>query len=283
MQCINIKHPEYLALQQELGIHPDLLKAKISLWMGKNTDERFPTIEELGLSNSDMLYQVENSAQARIRILKSLQANKDGFVKPIKYAALLKEVGDHNKVFGAGSIQLRKAANGNYYLVTKGTTLSQKSSSSTARNRDLENKLYQWATTHGISIEALDVLLEKFAGRYENGILGVADFAKGLIGIADDAKLDTLPEEIAHFAIELMASNPAVIRALETVHLTPEYSLVEEEYKDVYTTEEQFRKETLGKLLAAELINQFTNTTLSREASTTQEEKTFWTYLGSLK
>ena len=81
MQCINIKHPEYLALQQELGIHPDLLKAKISLWMGKNTNERFPTIEELGLSNSDMLYQVENSAQARIRILKSLQANKDGFVK----------------------------------------------------------------------------------------------------------------------------------------------------------------------------------------------------------
>lgn len=50
MYCINTSHPQYKALLKETGLHPDILKADISLWMEKNNADAFPTVLELGLS-----------------------------------------------------------------------------------------------------------------------------------------------------------------------------------------------------------------------------------------
>lgn len=50
MYCINTSHPQYKALLKETGLHPDILKADISLWMEKNNADTFPTVMELGLS-----------------------------------------------------------------------------------------------------------------------------------------------------------------------------------------------------------------------------------------
>ena len=304
MPCINIKHPEYLALQETLDIHPDLLKAEVSLWMKKNTEERFPTAKELGYSvkeNPNVLYQrqkLDYHQQQANQIYWDWVYGEDLSTSDIR--AINNELVKLSNAVGDTPWFVRQSANtGNYYIAgyknrpvtskdyyspyANGVYRQTTSNIEEAPIEELTKKLYDWASTHGIAIEAMSTLIERFEGRYEQGVLGVADFANALIGIADDARLDTLPEEIAHFAVELLAENPAVIRALETVHLTPEYSLVQEEYKDIYTTEEQFRKETLGKLLAAELINQFTDATITKEPSITKEEQTFWTYLRSLK
>jgi len=50
MYCINTSHPQYKALLKDTGLHPDILKAQISLWMEKNNADTFPTVLELGLS-----------------------------------------------------------------------------------------------------------------------------------------------------------------------------------------------------------------------------------------
>jgi hypothetical protein len=142
------------------------------------------------------------------------------------------------------------------------------------KNTKLEKALFDWAKIHGISINALEVLIDKYKGRYETGILGVADFANAVIGLAENRKIDTLPEEVAHFAIELMANDPSMIRALETVDTTELYNIVKEEYKDVYTDEIDFRKEAVAKILAQEIISEFK----SRE-DVPQSQRGFWTFL----
>jgi hypothetical protein len=126
-----------------------------------------------------------------------------------------------------------------------------------SRVEELDKKLMSWARKHGISVEALKAVMEKFPDRYDGTALGIADFAKKLIAVADGARIDTLPEEIAHFAIELLIKDPTVVQALEEVVNTPEYAEVKEDYKDIYEEEIDFRKEALGKILAQEIVTNF--------------------------
>jgi len=258
MYCINISHPDYQRLLQNSGLHPEVLKARISLWMTKNTDERFPTIDELEISK-DILKQKENASQARARILKKVNANKEGFVNPQRYKELVDLLAEYNKVNGS-PLQLKKAINNNYYVTIIGNSLQQKTSTTLEeKNKELEDKLFTWARANGIAVEAIEDLIQRFEGRYDKGALGVADFAKQLIGLADGRAIDTFAEEVAHFAIRILKNQKdiSVTRALENVIYTDEYASVKEEYKDDYSTEEQFREEALGKVLAKELVEQF--------------------------
>ena len=69
-KCININHPDYIDLLQESGLHEDILKAKISIWMDENGTDRFPTTDELGIPRKN----IGSSYQER---LKSWINNKD--------------------------------------------------------------------------------------------------------------------------------------------------------------------------------------------------------------
>jgi len=199
-----------------------------------------------------------------------------------------------SKTIGDTDWSLRLSKNGNYYIAgyknmavtsadyyspfANGMFRQLESKSQEAPVEELTKKLYVWAKLHGIEISAINDLIERFGDRYEKGILGVADFANALIGIADDAKLDTLPEEIGHFAVEILINDPSVQRALETVVNTTAYSVVKEDYKDIYTEEIQFRKEALGKILAQEIVSQFKET-----QDLAPEERGFWAYLKAIK
>ena len=46
--CININHPDYIDLLNESGLHEDILKAKIAVWMKENSTDKIPTFDELG-------------------------------------------------------------------------------------------------------------------------------------------------------------------------------------------------------------------------------------------
>ena len=85
----------------------------------------------------------------------------------------------------------------NYYSPYAGGMFRQlKSKSQEIQVEKLDVKLTNWAKKNGISIESLKSVVEKFPDRYENSSLGVADFAKGLIAIADNRNIDTLAEEL---------------------------------------------------------------------------------------
>jgi hypothetical protein len=289
MHCINISHPDFKALQEDLNINLEVLKAKVSVWMDSNTAERFPTAEELNKNTIFYSQQKLNPFQKQAAdIYWNHVYNKnlsDLRIEEINKA--LKEISDfigdeqwtlqlskNDKLYIAG-YKNRNVLFENYYSpYANGMFRQMSTKTAEEKNTKLEKALFDWAKIHGISINALEVLIDKYKGRYETGILGVADFANAVIGLAENRKIDTLPEEVAHFAIELMANDPSMIRALETVDTTELYNIVKEEYKDVYTDEIDFRKEAVAKILAQEIISEFK----SRE-DVPQSQRGFWTFL----
>ena len=140
-------------------------------------------------------------------------------------------------------------------------------------NKDLNRILYTWARKHEIPIEPLEALNKKWPDRYRSHALGVSDFLNGVIGISNNAKIDTLAEEVSHFAIELLYTSdyddqerhrflplgvPYNIRqSLNRIHLTYEYEEVKKEYAGVYVNEIDFRKEALAKILCKEIVYLF--------------------------
>ena len=281
--CININHPEYIQLLQNSNLKPAVLKAKIGVWMEENNSTDFPTLEQLNGSvttteekeTDTILYQTDRakSYQQRAKTIyfnevrgKQL-SNSDISNINAKLRKLSDEIGDVNW-------NLRQSSNTNnyyiagyknapvtmddYYSPYAGGMFRQLTTQSLeSRVEELDKKLMSWARKHGISVEALKAVMEKFPDRYDGTALGIADFAKKLIAVADGARIDTLPEEIAHFAIELLIKDPTVVQALEEVVNTPEYAEVKEDYKDIYEEEIDFRKEALGKILAQEIVTNF--------------------------
>lgn len=299
MHCINVSHPDYIALESSAGIHPSALQAMISVWMDKNGSDRFPSVEELNIKSvkksSDVLYQKKGLNYYQERAKDIYFNNVWGQdLSDSDVARINQELQKISRQIGDTDWFLRKGKNDKYYIAgyknapvttedyyspyANGMFRQLASTSKEGPIQELTDKLYKWAETHGIAIEAMDTLIERFADRYEEGTLGVADFTNALIGIADDAKIDTLPEEIAHFAIEILKNDPAVQRALEAVKLTPQYAIVKEEYKDIYNNEIDFQKEALGKLLAASMVSEFKTPT-----DITREERGFWAYLKSVR
>ncbi len=69
MHCINISHPDYLALEQSAGIHPSALKAMISVWMDKNGSDKFPSLEELDIKP----IQIVNATLKVVDVLGKIQ------------------------------------------------------------------------------------------------------------------------------------------------------------------------------------------------------------------
>ena len=55
MSCVNHNHPEFKALQEELGIPVPVLSAKVGVWMEENNSEKYPTAIELFKSNQETL------------------------------------------------------------------------------------------------------------------------------------------------------------------------------------------------------------------------------------
>lgn len=46
-KCINLSHPEFIALSQQSDIHPAILAADVNLWQEANDTDEFPTEEQL--------------------------------------------------------------------------------------------------------------------------------------------------------------------------------------------------------------------------------------------
>lgn len=236
------------------------------------------TIPDQTKNRSDVMYQV-NLAKMYKDQAKRLYFDKING-KNLTDSDIQRINGDLKRMSdNAGDVQwsLRKAKSGKYYIAgykngavtmddyyspyAGGMFRQLKSKSQEIQVENLDIKLTNWAKKNGIPIESLKSVMEKFPGRYENSALGIADFAKGLIAVADNRNIDTLAEEVAHFAIEMMLTKDQNMQAaLDQVVETETYKEVLEEYGEIYENEIDFKKEALGKILAAEIVNQFKTT-----------------------
>lgn len=293
MACVNRNHPDFATLLDSSGLHPLVLEAEISLWMEKNNNlEEFPTLSQLGLGK-DLMYQIPRGnvyIQQAKKIFFDEIYQKD--LSEFDVQRLTEKVREISERIGDVPYSVRLSNKGTYYIAgyknrpvtadnyyspyAQGIFRQLRSQSQEARIEKLDKKLTSWARRHGISVQAIKEVIKRYPERYEKSAIGVADFSKGLIAIADDSKVDTLAEEVAHFAIEMLAKDPEMQKALEQVVGTTIYGEVKEDYKNIYNTEEDFRKEALGKILASELVNQF------KVSESLERQSGFWQRLKNI-
>jgi hypothetical protein len=264
MNCINIKHPDFIRLLEETKRDPLDLQAEISLWMTKNGTESFPTVEELNANEA-------GRQQAQVNPIRQLgikyNMNEHGFMP--KTAPLDQLQRDAQKY----NIKLKRASNGNYYFAgDNGRKLNPfyqlSPESQESPDTELRNRLFEWAETHGIEITAMEEMMERFGSDIEinSGAAAFADLIEKVIAISENKEqLDTLPEEIAHFATAILKDDASVKRAMDKISETEIFQKVKEEYKDVYSSEKQFKKEALDKMLAEAIIAEFKEEKVSKE------------------
>jgi hypothetical protein len=259
MSCVNKNHPEFLKLVKQTGIKPSILAAQIGVWMDINTDERFPTIAELETIPST---RTEYYATDRFKQLgQKYNMNTAGFMpKNAPLDQLQKDAINH----GLG---LKRAASGSYYFTLGGRKFNPfagykqlKSNANDMPSVQLTEKLLAWAKLHGISVIAMEEMMQRAttSGELFEGAAAVADLLNKIIAIdPNKERLDTLAEEIAHFATAMLIDNPSVKRAMDKIVDTDIYKQVKEEYKDIYTEETDFKKEAVDKLLAQAIVEKF--------------------------
>ena len=142
------------------------------------------------------------------------------------------------------------------FVDNKQSLLQQESKSKEQINTELENVLKDFLVTHNISLQYFDSL----KNTQGQGIAGMANILKKLILISQGkAQKDTLSEEVAHFAVEILGSNdPMVKRMLRLVTSTQEYEDVVRDYNEAYNGDiDMLKKEAVGKVLAKYIIKEF--------------------------
>lgn len=262
MYCINISHPEYKNLLYNSKIDPIFLKAKISMWMDYNGNDSFPTIEELTAFNTNnQEYYNTNPVKA---FAKLFNMNTAGFM-PFNIDLAQAQRGAAKLGF-----TVAKSRVNTWYLKNeKGQFINPfnykqlETSNTELPQQELKDKLMAFAKTHGIEVTTMEEMIDRAGGeegRYE-GVVGVANLLQSLIAIdLSKEKIDTLAEEIAHFATSILKDDASVKRSMKEVVNTEMYKEVKETYADIYTTEEQFRKEAMDKLLTQSIVEEFKET-----------------------
>lgn len=313
MSCINKSHPEFKKLLKDSKENPASLAADIGVWMDNNTSERFPTLEELGITtNKDeapILYQRDSGKNAQKQAKKIYYEeiqNKD--LSQYDIGRINNKLKEISREIGDVDWNVRLSSAGNYYIAgydNQGATfdtyfspyadkafrqLSSKEDpiGKGSKYNKLELKLEKWAKQNGVSIRALESVVKEFPDRYQNNAIGISDFANSLIALADNRNADTLAEEVAHFAIEMMLDNQKesvsflgvqdVATLLQEVENTEIYQDVLKEYEGVYTKKLDFQKEALGKLLAIQIVNQF-ELGMPVEVDVQESENVLWQLL----
>jgi hypothetical protein len=268
MACFNTSHPDFIQLLKETNLKSEILAAGIEAWMNANNTFEFPTKKQI-MEFLKIPISRESPGTARARILKATNANSAGFINPIRFKELLKLIGDYNREMGYQALGLRQAnpargkQSGDYYIVPQSPQFQLASELKVDSNKELNEKLLQWAKNNGIEVLAMQELIKRFSstGDIFEGSTGVAILLEKIIGIdPSKEKLDTLAEEIAHFATAFLENDPSVKRALERITETEEYKQVKEDYKNIYSEEAQFKKEALDKILANTIISEFRKT-----------------------
>jgi hypothetical protein len=137
--------------------------------------------------------------------------------------------------------------------------LQQASKDKRTVNEEINTKLLSFLAAYGIRVEHVDNMKERL-GVDANGAALIFD---RLILIAKGKeKIDTLPEEVAHFVVELLGEdNPLIARLLDIIEDSAIYTETFEEYSGVYLDNKgnpdihKIKKEAVGKAISKGIIN----------------------------
>ena len=264
MHCININHPEYLNLLDSTKENPTVLQYKISLWMDRNSTDRFPTIEELSLVPlGKNIAPSQNIIEEIKKLGPKYLANSKGFMPAnINLADLKRDARKLNLTVHRSSRNTWFLKDSNNKIVNPSTYRQIDSQSSTLPYKALTDKLLLWAENHGITVTTIQELMDRSAGPDSiEGSVAAADLLNKIIAINPEKEMsDTLAEEVSHFATNILKDDVSVKKAMENIVDTDIYKEVKENYANIYSKEEDFKKEAVDKLLTQVILEKFEET-----------------------
>lgn len=115
----------------------------------------------------------------------------------------------------------------------------------------LEDKLKEWFNVAGVQYTPVDNV---------EGAVARADTLRGILEVVEGRKdITTLLEEAAHFLVDMLPENHPILQTMmSTITKTDMYAKVVEEYSEAYEgNENKLKKEAIGKLIAQEVLNQY--------------------------
>ncbi len=121
---------------------------------------------------------------------------------------------------------------------------------------DLDTRLKSLMEELGYKVEEVNEMIK--VGSTGKTAFGLADNLNKLIQVVNNNMrgADVLPEEVAHIITRLIRNTPIYDQAMEAVERSKEYKEVLKTYKNVYSSDKDFKEEAIGKIIAKELLKQ---------------------------
>jgi hypothetical protein len=183
-------------------------------------------------------------------------------------------------------IKLKPTIASEFIMLQTENTASTKPS-----NEELNNKIRKFLEKIGVSVQSVDTIYDAAGNKLS--ATAKADMLNRIIQVIDGkAKIDTLPEEAAHFFVEMLgAGHPLYKEMYKKITNYKIYTTVVEKYKNLkkYRNDDgtidfdKLKKEAIGKLIAEHIINQnFGNETDFRIAESLAWWQKIWKFITSL-
>lgn len=211
MSCINQNTVEFKKLQQETGLHPDILAAKIKVFQDNTGIDVFPTKEDLNTTEFQRIMKPLRGNEFLYDYYKLL--TKDGKIKALpskqvaeKYAESFNKKEDIPNKFKA---LLSSDGNWRVFIVEESSTQTGTGSFSKEKNdklKDILSKLYPEVT---LQYTEEDILAE------DNTTARGAYWANNVLINSLQQSTDTLPHEYAHHYIKLFKNSDIVKEGIE--------------------------------------------------------------------
>lgn len=236
INCVNKGHKDVIKLAEEFKLSTSATAAIISVWQDvNNTLDTFPTIEEFKneLNIEDQVVQTVDTIKNKDFERKLAELNE---TSQITLKQAIEEQPDikRNKVF-----------------------------------TETNKKLKVFLERLGVDVKSVDTIKDS------NGELidavSKADIINKIIEVVENKRdFTTLPEESAHFFVELLGvNNPLYKSMMDKITTFKIYDEVLSEYADVYGDDiDKYKKEAIAKLISINILNELplSEETLSRQS-----------------
>jgi len=229
--------------------------------------------DEIQADNTNEFFQMNTSLY---ELANKWGMQQSGFFNNRVDEALLKQE-IFKKGFRAKGIKVVRAAGGTgslYLTDNRGiikparmqSQYGQLSNSSEAVPNDaLNDKIKNWLTKMGISYQNVENITDR-DGQPVSAIAKADMLGRVIEVVEGKADITTLPEEAAHFLVELLGDdNPILKMMMNIITDYPVYAEVVAEYGDLYDNDDvKLRKEAVGKMIAQTIIRQEKVANMSR-------------------
>lgn len=101
--------------------------------------------------------------------------------------------------------------------------------------------------------------IEDIKIKYQVNSLGAIDLLQKVIFLAENRRLDTMPEEFSHALVMLMGDgNPLIVDLMKSIHTWSEYSNIHKQYDSIYKGSlNKIQMEAVGQLLSKAIVQKF--------------------------